>query len=221
MTTRLLLAVMLVTHSGAPSSRGITAQGGVRQHGEAYHSALRYPSGVSSLRLDRFTQPAPTIDPTWTYTTPLRWKHAPRGIDESWASVQVVVLYPEGEYLEIRGHLIKYDKNTSVNFSAGDGQLYRAGTWERTDDQVIRIHSRDTWKDDHILNMVHCDANHQNCVTVEQHPIPGPVTVDTCGLEGRSPTYLAKRIHCHQMILQPARLNLDLLELQRMATVVS
>ena len=157
------------------------------------------------------------IEPTWIYTTPLHWKHAPRGINESWSFAQAVVLYPEGQYLEIRADLIKRDRDQFVSFSVGDGQLYRAGTWGRTDDHVIRIHSRDVWKEDKILNMVHCDPDHKNCVTIEQHPIPGPITIDTCGLEGDSPTHLAKTIHCKQLILQPSRLNLDLPELQHMA----
>lgn len=157
------------------------------------------------------------IEPTWIYTTPLHWKHAPKDIPESDSFASVIVLYPEGQYLEVRADLIKRDKDQFVSFSVGDGQLYRAGTWERTDDRVIRTHSRDVWKDDKILNVIHCDPGHQNCVTIEQHPIPGPITIDTCGLEGESPTHLAKTIHCKQLILQPSRLNLDLPELQRMA----
>jgi len=200
MIARLLLAVILTVTLGAPSSHRLTAHG-----------------GVSSPRLDRPPELPATIEPTWIYTTALHWKHAPHGIDQSWSFAQVVVLYPEGQYLEIRADLIKRDKDHFVAFSVGDGQLWRAGTWERTDDRVVRVHSRDIWKDDKILNMVHCDANNQNCVTIEQHPIPGPITIDTCGLEGQSQTHLAKTIHCHQMILQPSRLNLDLPELQRMA----
>jgi hypothetical protein len=126
------------------------------------------------------------IEPTWIYTTPLHWKHAPRGINESWSFAQLVVLYPEGQYLEVRADLIKRDKDQFVTFSVGDGQLYRAGTWERTDDRVIRIHSRDVWKDNFILNTVHCDANNKNCVSIER-PIPGSITTTPAASKANPP----------------------------------
>ena len=163
------------------------------------------------------SQPAPTIKPTWIYTTPLHWKHAPRGIDESWSFARVTVLYPEGQYLEIHADLIKRDKDHFVTFSVGDGQLYRAGTWERTDDQVIRIHSRDVFWDTETVSKYKCDSNLPDQPCSFEEPHPGPISIDTCGLEGQSPTHLAKTIHCHHMILTPSRLNLDLPELQRMA----
>jgi hypothetical protein len=118
----------------------------------------------------------------------------------------------------VEAALIKHDRDQSISFSVGDGQLLRFGTWSRTDDRAIRIHSRDVLKDDHILNIVHCDPGQQNCVTIEQHPIPGPFAYENCTLEGASATHLARTIHCKRLILSESRLNLDFAELQRMAS---
>ena len=139
------------------------------------------------------------IEPTWIYTTPLHWKHAPRGFNLSSSSARIVVLYPEGQYFDAGLVLIKTDKR--IAFSAGDGHVLRTGTWSRTDEHVIRIKSRVVLRD----------------VEIVGQSLPGPITIDTCGLEGEFPTHLAKTIHCKQLILQPSRLNLDLPELQRMA----
>lgn len=164
------------------------------------------------------SQPSSTpIEPTWIYTTPLHWKHAPKGIESSETFATVVVLYPEGQYLEIDGALIKNDKNPTTGFSQGDGLLYRAGTWERTDDKVIRIHWRDVFWSTETVSKYKCDPNSPRQPCQFEEPHPGPIKIDTCGLEGQSPTHLAKTIHCKQLILQPSRLKLDLPELQRMA----
>jgi hypothetical protein len=160
-----------------------------------------------------------TIEPTWIYTTPLHWKHAPRGIESSETFATVVVLYPEGQYLEIDGALIKNDKNPTIGFSHGDGLLYRAGTWERTDDHVIRTQSRDVFWSTETVSKSKCDSILPDHPCHFEEPHPGPIIIDTCGLEGQSPTQLAKTIHCKQLILQPSRLKLDLSELQRMAAI--
>ena len=160
---------------------------------------------------------SPRIEPTWIYTTPLRWKHAPSGIHQSDSFATVVVLYPEGQYLEVHADLIKRDKDQFVSFSAGDGQLWRAGTWERTDDRAIRIHSREVFWDTETVSKYKCDPTLPDRPCTFEEQTPGPILIDTCGLEGESSTHLAKTIHCKQLILQPSRLNLDLPELQRMA----
>jgi hypothetical protein len=194
MTLRLLLGVLLLAQSAdAPSQTAPSFEVG-------------------------FPPSSAAIEPTWIYTTPLHWKHAPRGIDESETFAMVVVLYPEGQYLEIDGALIKNEKNPIVGFSHGDGLLYRAGTWERTDDRVIRIHRRDVYWSTETVSKYKCDPTLPDRPCHFEEPHPGPITIDTCGLEGQSPTHLAQRIHCKAMILQPSRLNLDLSELQRMAT---
>ena len=209
MTARLLLAALILsTTPGAPSSRSITAQGGV---------IVVRGADSPGAQLDRNPQPSPEIEPTWIYTTPLHWKHAPRGIESSETFATVVVLYPEGQYLEIDGALIKNDKNPITWFSHGDGLLYRAGTWERTDDRVIRTHWGDVYWSTETVSKHHCEQTPQGPHCEFEEPHPGPITTDTCALEGHSPTHLAQRIHCHQIILQPSRLNLDLLELRRMA----
>jgi hypothetical protein len=157
------------------------------------------------------------IDPAWVYTTPLNWKHAPAGIDESFTFAKVVVLYPEGEFLEISAGLIRRDKDRLVTVSNGDGLLLSTGTWSRTDEQVVRIHSREVmWSTEnvskHICHQtpagIHCDF---------EEPHPEPFTTETCALEHRSPTHLAATIHCKSLTLHPVRLNLDPASLQQLA----
>jgi hypothetical protein len=151
--------------------------------------------------------PAPAaIEPAWVYSTPLHWKHAPRGSDESFGSVRVVVLYPDGQYFDAGLVLIR--QNQSIQYSNGDGHLYRTGTWSRTDEHVIRIRSRVVYRD---VQIVRSDGS----------PMPEPTDTDTCALEGRSATHLAAVIHCKRLILKPAKLNLDLSELQRMSVEAS
>lgn len=155
------------------------------------------------------------IDPNWVYITPVHWKHAPRGINESWSFADVAILYPEGQYLEISAALIKRDKDKSVGVSNGDGLLLRTGTWSRTDEQVIRIHSREVFWSTETVSKYKCDQS-KNCKFEEPHP--EPFSMDTCGFEGRSPTHLAQAIRCKRIALTPARLNLDLIQLQTLAT---
>ena len=139
------------------------------------------------------------IDPNWVYATPIHWKSAPKEFHESYGSARIVVLYPEGEYFDAGLVLIKQDK--SIQFSNGDGHLYRTGTWSRTDDRAIRIHSRVVYRD----------------VSIIGQSLPEPFSSDTCALEGASNTHLAGTIHCHGVIMSPARLSLNLADLQTLA----
>ena len=149
------------------------------------------------------------IDPNWVYVTPIAWKHAPAGIPERAGFASVAVLFPDGRYFEIRASLIQMDKTKLVSFSLGDGTLYRGGTWSRVDDDLIRIHSRDTWKDNLILGKNVCDPGGKNCQTLER-PIPGPFTDETCALEGESKTHLARIIQCRSFVLKATELHLDM-----------
>ncbi len=154
--------------------------------------------------------PKGPIESTWIYTTPIHWQHAPHGIHERTASATIVVLYPEGGYLEVASGLIE-QSDKSVTFSNGDDFIVRRGTWSRTDENAIRVTARDEFWDDKDLAHLPKAAGE----TEEQRP--GPHVVDTCALEGTSTIHLAKKIHCHRLILTPAELRIDLSELQRMA----
>ncbi len=153
------------------------------------------------------------IDPNWVYVTPVKWLHAPKGIDERQGFAQVLVLYPEGQFVEVRASLIQMDKTKAVGFSAGDGILLRAGTWSRTDDHVIRIHSRDTVADEHDVGVRRCDVTGKTCDYVPR-PIPGPWMDETCGLEGPPGTHLAQTIRCKRLIVKPLSLDLKMSELE-------
>lgn len=91
-----------------------------------------------------------------------------------------------------------------------------AGTWERIDEQVIRITRRLVYNDEDRMMRKECDDNGQNCVRKPRHPYPGPTTIDTCGLEGKSATQLAKAIRCDDIILQPPPFELNLRELRHL-----
>jgi hypothetical protein len=167
-------------------------------------------------------KPRLPIDPNWIYTNSLHWAHAPRGIHERSAPANVAVLYPDGQYFEVIAYLIGYDdKIRPINFSAGDGVILRAGTWSRTDEDMIRIHSREVWWDDHVIKHIpRCsDLDRQTCSPPD--PMPGPYDTDTCRLEGRSATHLAAALHCKRLILIPLRLTLDQDELKQYAAQAS
>jgi hypothetical protein len=160
--------------------------------------------------------PPAAIDATWIYTTALEWHKAPRGIDSRWTFASVAVLYPDGQYVEVDTVLIaRRGKSLPAGFSAGDGNLVRGGTWARTDDDVIRIHSREVWWDDHVIKHVpRCsDVERKHCSVPD--PMPGPFETDTCRLEGRSATHLASTIHCSRLSLVPLRIDLDPADLQQ------
>jgi hypothetical protein len=157
------------------------------------------------------------IDPNWVYTTPLHWKHAPRGIDESATFGALVVLYPDGQYLEIRAGLIRRDKDKSISVSAGDGLVLSTGDWSRTDEQAIRIHTRDVMWSTETVSKHKCQKTPDGPRCEFEGPHPEPFTTDTCALAGHSATHLAATILCHRLILTPARLNLDLPGLQSLA----
>jgi hypothetical protein len=148
--------------------------------------------------------PQPAIEPTWVYITPLRWKRAPRGIHERSTRATVIVLYPEVQYFQIASYLIERPDKTVV-FSAGDGNLIATGTWARTDEDMIRIHSRDVWWDPETVA-------HQ-----PEQPHPMPFITDTCRLEGKAPANLATIIHCQHSKFSPMRLNLSFTQLKEEA----
>ena len=158
--------------------------------------------------------PSSPIDPHWVYLAPVHWKHAPRGIAESWSFSDVAILYPEGQYLEISAGLVRRDKDRLVGVSNGDGLLLRTGTWARTDDRVIRIHSREVFWSTETVSKYRCDKS-QNCKFEEPHP--GPFDTETCALEGRSSTHLAATVHCKRLVIAQAKLDLDLVQLQSLA----
>jgi hypothetical protein len=148
------------------------------------------------------------IDPAWVYVTRLKWHWAPKGIDSRWTFATIAILYPEGQYVEVSTTLMGYhDKSRPLNFSAGDGNLVRTGTWARTDDNMIRIHSRDVWWDPETVKYQ------------PEQPHPKPFTFETCALEGQSPTHLAKVIHCQRLSLSPLHVALDFTELQQDAAI--
>jgi hypothetical protein len=159
---------------------------------------IRIVAAIAPLTTLAHAQQGP-IDPNWVYVTPVHWKQAPKGFHQSDASARVVVLYPEGEYFDAGLVLIK--RNNSIQFSNGDGHLYRTGTWSRTDDRAIRIHSRVVYRD----------------VSIIGQSLPEPFSTDTCALEGTSSTHLAATIHCHSLIINPAKLTLNLADLQTLA----
>ncbi len=148
--------------------------------------------------------PPPAIEPTWVYITPLHWKRAPRGIHERSAPATVIVLFPEGQYFQITSYLIESADKT-VGLSSGDGNLIATGTWARTDEDIIRIHSRDVWWDPETVA-------HQ-----PEQPHPMPFTIDTCRLEGNAPANLARTIHCQHRSFSPMHLNLSFPDLQHNA----
>jgi hypothetical protein len=144
------------------------------------------------------------IDPTWVYVSPIKWQHAPRGIHERTGAATVAVLFPEGRYAEVSANLVQNDATRFTTFSDGEGTLIRVGTWSRTDDHAIRIHSRNVFRDDHVFIPPYCGRDH--CAPDD----PGPYADDNCTLEGSSKTHLAQTIHCRRLMVSPLTLNLDL-----------
>ncbi len=155
------------------------------------------------------------IDPTWVYVSAVKWVHAPKEIHVRAGFAVVSVLFPEGRYVEVSASLIQHDKTKRVTFSQGDGTLIRGGTWSRTDDNRIRIHSRNVLRDNFVLLPPYCGK------AICEPDDPGPFSEDNCALEGKSKTHLAAVIHCRRLSFSPLTLNLDLEELRTYANLRS
>ena len=114
------------------------------------------------------------IDPNWVYITPLHWVHAvpAAGIDERTAYATVFVLYPTGDYAELSSGLIEHGREHAVTFSNFQGLDIRRGTWARTDDNVIRISSREILKLNRSPARILCNPAGEDC-TPTPHPAPG------------------------------------------------
>jgi hypothetical protein len=157
--------------------------------------------------------PLPSIEPTWVYSTPIKWERiggAPRNVKERWAGATVVVLYPAGEYVEIVSNLYRSPDGTA-SIPGNDGLLIRTGTWARTDDDVIRIHSREVLEDK-VIRSSKCDktASGVKCSPPAALTLPSPFESDTCALQGQSPTHLAGTVFCKRIAVSPVRINFDL-----------
>jgi hypothetical protein len=204
MRPALLLAAMILFCHSAAQRRNLLVAG----------PSTESSSSQTPAASDTYTPWDTSVDLNWVYTTPTHWKHAPRGIDESWSFANLAILYPEGQYLEISASLLKRDKSQSVAVSNGDGLLLRTGTWSRTEEQVIRVHSHEVFWSTETVAKYKCDPS-RKCEFQEPHA--EPFTTDTCGLEGHSATHLAAAIHCNRVLLAPAKLNLDLTQLHSLA----
>jgi hypothetical protein len=155
----------------------------------------------------------PPIDPNWIYTTPIHWQRiggAPGSESERCSSATTAVLYPDGKYVEISSNLLRFGKGPAM-IPGNDGLLIRTGTWARTDEDRIRIHAREVMEDK-MVRVVHCETTPQGrkCPPLSDPPLPGPFETVTCALEGRSPTHLAKLIHCPKFSYAPPFIDFDL-----------
>ncbi len=161
------------------------------------------------------TLPPTPIDPNWVYTTPLRWVHAvpAAGIDERTSYATILVLYPTGQYAEVAAALLEHGREKSVTLSNSDGLILRAGTWSRTDEQVIRIQARELFRSTRSPERIKCEPGGTNCTPLK-HPLPGPVVTETCAIKGTSDTHIASAIHCRRLAVFPLRINLSLADLE-------
>jgi len=166
-------------------------------------------------------QPSPNaplpIDPNWIYTTQIHWQRiagSPRNEPERWSSTITDVLYPDGKYVEIIAFLYKTGNGPAM-IPGNDGLLIRTGTWARTDEDKIRIQARDVYEDK-VIHPVHCErtAQGEKCPPASDPPLPGPFETVTCALEGKSPTHLAKVIHCPRHLFSAPPVAFDLKSVQ-------
>jgi hypothetical protein len=172
--------------------------------------ALAAIASLAAFAVARAQQGA--IDPNWVYTTaPLKWERmvgAPRDVKTRTAGATTVILYPEGQYVEIHATLWR-EGDGPIMIPGNDGLLIRTGTWSRTDDHAIRIQSHEVLRDKILLT---CDARAASNIFC--HP---STEIENCALHGFSTTQLAKSILCKRLVLQPMRLPLDLKSLEARA----
>ena len=101
------------------------------------------------------------IDERWiTVSYPLKWEAPPRetGLKIKTAAAAIMVLYPSGDFAEVRCHLIR-QSNGRVNIPRNPGHTVATGTWNLSGD-VLSITS----------HVVYTDA-----LPIGK-PIPGPET---------------------------------------------
>jgi len=144
-----------------------------------------------------------SIEATWVYSTPVTWERIGNGwrADERYSSTTIVVLYPEGQYLEVSSSLYRIGSEP-VSIPGTEGIVIRTGTWSRTDDRAIRIQSREVMRDK-ILRASNCGKG------VACAPPEDKVVTENCALEGESKTRLAQVIHCRRISVSPFTLPID------------
>jgi len=117
-------------------------------------------------------------DPDRIFTTSLKWERiagAPRSEKERVAYGTLAIFYLEGAYAEVSSSFFKRSEKEPLSLNLNEGFVVRLGTWSRTDDdRLIRIESRDVFRD----------------------KLPGPMVYRTCRLEQPSTTHIADTIVC-------------------------
>jgi hypothetical protein len=153
------------------------------------------------------------IDPNWVNTTtPLKWQRiagAPKDVKTRTAEATTVILYPEGQYIEIHATLYR-EGDSPIMIPGNDGLLIRTGTWSRTDDRAIRIQSHEALRDKILLA---CNSA-ASASSIFCHP---STEIENCALRGFSTAQLAKAILCKRLVIQPIRLPLNLKSLEARA----
>jgi hypothetical protein len=157
------------------------------------------------------------IDPNRLYVTPLNWHNAPRGIHEQAARAQLLVLFADGQFAELDSTMMRRDRKSLITFSAGDGNHVRLGTWTRTDDDVIRIVSREEFRDPETVPRMVCQppTSGSGCTKVEE-PLPGFETVEMCGMRGHPRDAVADALDCGTRSLSRLKFAIDLAYVEEM-----
>ncbi|WP_142988418.1 hypothetical protein [Granulicella rosea] len=152
----------------------------------------------------------PKVDPNRVFTTQLHWERvggAPRSATDRWASGSLAILYRDGTYAAVTASFRRIAKDAPISLSLNEGYVIRLGTWTKTDDNMIRIESREVARDAVVQRAGDAEA-----------PLPGPVSARTCRLDKPSVEHLSDAIHCNGgngLTLTPPDAPVDLNDLPR------
>jgi hypothetical protein len=91
-----------------------------------------------------------TIDPDWVYVSSLTWKHVNDTVKSQGhqsAFAEIVVLYPDGEYVEVASLLVRANRKNPPAIAPGEGFIIRMGRWTRIDDDLVRLESKEVLRE--------------------------------------------------------------------------
>ncbi len=141
----------------------------------------------------------PKVDPNRVFTTPLHWSRvvgAPRSEPLRVADGSLAILYQDGTYAAVTASFIRSGREQHVGLNLNEGEIVRLGTWTKTDDDMIRIESREVLREKMVQRVV-CAPKGQNCHPVPEAPLPAPTTARTCRLDKPSVEHLSDMIYCN------------------------